>query len=95
MSLVKARERQQSQPDESSSDRSMCCRVHGCTYRWTVDITHGKVCSMHDDFFSRNAKEQSPAKKTYAPMAAVGQWWKSPGVTRDAQPHWQDDGEPF
>lgn len=60
------------------SDRSLTCRVAGCPYRWAVDMSHGKVCSMHDDFFGRNPKEQVPGKRLNAPMAAIGEWWKSP-----------------
>lgn len=34
-------------------DRSLLCRMPGCNSRWTVDIAHGRVCSMHDEALSR------------------------------------------
>lgn len=35
------------------ADRSLLCRMPGCNHRWTVDISHGRVCSMHDEALSR------------------------------------------
>lgn len=80
--------------EHPSADRSLACRVPGCKYRWAVDISHGKVCSMHDDIFSRSSATKGPGKALPAPMQAVGQWWKAAQPTRDPEPHWQDDRGP-
>lgn len=94
MSFTKARERQQSEPEQASSNREFCCRVPGCTFRWAVDMSHGRVCSMHDDFFSRNPRAENKAKKhAPLPMQAVTKWWDHAAPSRPAEPHWQDDAE--
>jgi len=52
--FAKARERQQSEPEHGSGfDGALMCRMPGCRNRWTVDILHGRVCSLHDDSLSR------------------------------------------
>jgi hypothetical protein len=63
MSFNKARERQQQAPDVVS-DHGLLCRVPGCGRLWSVDISHGRVCSMHDDAFSR---AHAPRLATPAP----------------------------
>jgi hypothetical protein len=52
--FAKARERQQSEPEQSGGfDGALMCRMPGCHNRWTVDVLHGRVCSFHDDSLSR------------------------------------------
>lgn len=69
--------------DVANPARQFLCRVPGCRYRWAVDMSHGKVCSMHDDFFSRNPSERSPAKPGEGrPIHATTQWWQSPEPAR-------------
>jgi hypothetical protein len=63
MSFNKARERSQQLPATVGTDHSLLCKVSGCGRRWAVDIQHGKVCSMHDELFSR---EHAPQKRRIA-----------------------------
>ena len=53
MNLAKARERQQEDLGEVKSDFGLLCRMPGCKKRWTVDVNHGRVCSVHDAVLSR------------------------------------------
>lgn len=53
MSFTKARERQLATTGDTGFDHSMLCRMPGCRNRWTVDINHGRVCSLHDETLSR------------------------------------------
>jgi hypothetical protein len=38
------------------SDAPLTCRVPNCGRLWAVDINHGKVCSFHDEHFTRAEK---------------------------------------
>ena len=60
MGFVSARSRQQSEPD-AGPDHSLMCRMSGCRSRWTVDILHGRVCSLHDDALSRVSRPKPTA----------------------------------
>lgn len=53
MSLMKARTQRQEDGQSAGPDHTLLCRVHGCGKRWSVDISHGRVCSFHDETFSR------------------------------------------
>jgi hypothetical protein len=33
---------------EAAAERALMCRMPGCRNRWSVDVSHGKVCSQHD-----------------------------------------------
>jgi hypothetical protein len=69
MSFNKARERSQQLPAAVGTAHrrphpdTLLCKVSGCGRRWAVDIQHGKVCSMHDELFSR---EHAPQKRRIA-----------------------------
>lgn len=40
---------------------SLLCRMPDCGRRWSVDIGHGRVCSMHDEMLSRESICKAPA----------------------------------
>lgn len=86
MGFANARTRQQSEPDQSQVYSGLMCRMPGCSLRWAVDISHGRVCSFHDEQLSkRGTPNIGKAKPTTIGPVPVSQ----------ALPHWQDDSEAF
>lgn len=87
MSFGKARQRQESAPSSGGFDNSLMCRMPGCTLRWSVDISHGRVCSFHDESLSRRGMRTATTQKTVAgpvPLAQEIPHWSDPS---DADEH--------
>lgn len=66
-------------------DRSLMCRMPGCTLRWAVDISHGKVCSFHDEQLHHRGIPNVGKRKPTTPVGPI--------PISQAVPHWQDDAE--
>jgi hypothetical protein len=85
MSFTKARERQQSEPEQANPNHGLMCRMPGCSLRWSVDIGRGRVCSFHDEQLSQRGVPNVGKRKA---STAIG-----PIPVTAALPHWQDDSE--
>jgi hypothetical protein len=53
MSYGLAKKRHEEQGNAIHTDHLHLCRVAGCGRRWSVDISHGRVCGFHDEQFSK------------------------------------------
>lgn len=53
---------------EASAEASLMCRMPGCRNRWAVDVSHGKVCSHHDDVLRRAGGQAPEARTVTAPL---------------------------
>ena len=72
MSFTKARERQLATTGDSG-DHSLMCRMPGCRNVWTVDISHGRVCSLHDETLSRAGSKPPPKRICGAPAISLSE----------------------
>lgn len=69
MSFTKARQQRVEEGVSGGTDHSLLCRVTGCGRRWSVDISHGRVCSMHDEQFSKQGLRRAPSGPR--PLASI------------------------
>lgn len=55
---------------EIDAERDLLCRWEGCRNRWTVDFSHGRLCSHHDAIAARGgpAKSQDNPVRHQAPI---------------------------
>lgn len=53
---------------EASAEASLMCRMPGCRNRWAVDVSHGKVCSEHDDALRRQGGKAPEQRAITAPL---------------------------
>lgn len=87
MSFVKARARQESEPEQQNGDHALMCRIPGCRSRWTVDVLHGRVCSLHDDSLSRcgvaPSRRANRLASTPVPMAEAVRPFAEPAGDTD------------
>lgn len=66
-------------------DRSLMCRMPGCSLRWAVDVSHGRVCSFHDEQLSNHGVRRPGLVGRPTPLGAR--------PLAEALPHWQDERE--
>lgn len=63
MSFAKARERRLEEPMAAAPvDASKLCDVPGCRSWWTVNISHGRKCALHERAAERASAGLPPAE---------------------------------
>lgn len=45
---------------DADEARALMCTMPGCRNKWTCDVSHGKVCSHHDEALSRSHGGKRP-----------------------------------